>query len=94
MIEAAMKSREATISFSPCGPETKLLDSTQIRMGTMKMRLNVMELGRFNTDATNLIMRQGKGLSNGRQCELTQTAYLSWTVRDLHLGQPPNCVYD
>jgi hypothetical protein len=42
VIEAAMKSAEASSSFSPCTLVKRLLDRIQISTGTLKMRLSVM----------------------------------------------------
>jgi hypothetical protein len=47
VIEAAMNSAEARISFSPFTALSRLVDSTQMSSGIMQMRINVMELGRF-----------------------------------------------
>ena len=48
MIEAAMNRPEAISSCSPLGPLTgKCGESTQMRIGTVAIRLSVMEFGRF-----------------------------------------------
>src|SRR6185437_17072899 len=47
VIEAAMNSAEARISFSPFALLSRLVDRTHMSSGIIQMRINVMELGRF-----------------------------------------------
>src|SRR5579872_384387 len=47
VMEAAMNSAVATISFSPLPLVNRLEERIQISSGMLKMRLSVMELGRF-----------------------------------------------
>jgi ribosomal protein S28E/S33 len=47
VIEAAMNSAEARISFSPFTLVSRLVESTHMSSGIMQMRINVMEFGRF-----------------------------------------------
>src|ERR1700693_4207805 len=47
VIDAAIKSAEASNSFSPCALLNRPVDRTHISKGMQRMRTNVMELGRF-----------------------------------------------
>src|SRR5579863_602650 len=47
VIEAARNSAAASNSFSPFTLEKRLVDSTQISTGMLRMRMSVMELGKF-----------------------------------------------
>src|SRR5271156_3512300 len=54
-METRMKNNEATISCTPCQPLCgKCGESIQMRMGTAKIRIIVMELGRFTNFARRL----------------------------------------
>ncbi len=46
-MEAAMKIAEASSSFSPVTLLKRLLDRIHISRGMLKIRMSVMELGRF-----------------------------------------------
>src|SRR5690242_11518058 len=52
VIDAAMNSAEASSSFSPFALGKRLVDRIQIRAGMLKMRVSVMELGRFTADSS------------------------------------------
>jgi hypothetical protein len=47
VMDAAMKSADASNSFSPFCVAKRLLESTQISSGMLKIRVIVMEFGRF-----------------------------------------------
>src|SRR5260370_26071798 len=46
-MEAAVKSADASNSFSPCTLLNRTLERIHISRGMLKMRISVMELGRF-----------------------------------------------
>ena len=71
-----MKSPEASHSFSPFALEKRLLERIQISKGMLKMRISVMELGRFTAKSSPseafpglelIILHQG-GERNERNC--------------------------
>src|SRR5438876_10780092 len=47
VMEAAMNSTTASSSFSPLMAVNRVLDSTQMSTGMLRMRTSVMEFGRF-----------------------------------------------
>ena len=51
VMEAAMNKAEASNSFSPFWLLNRALERIQISKGMLKMRISVMELGRFTTQS-------------------------------------------
>jgi hypothetical protein len=69
VIDAAMNRNEAMSSRSPLLELNQLLVSTQISTGMLKMRVNVMEFGRFTqTDraAATIIVQRHRQSNPGK----------------------------
>src|SRR5579863_4038802 len=74
VIDAAMKIAEASNSLAPCSLLKRLEDKIQISRGILKMRISVMELGRFTAaqqfsgrpPEDSLIILHGAGERNKR----------------------------
>src|ERR1700690_1217220 len=76
VIEAAMNRAEAKSSFSPLVLGKRLVERIHINSGILKMRLSVMELGRFTGMHTAMLKGETsdgrlsptvQGESNGRE---------------------------
>src|SRR5579863_4420113 len=74
---AAMNTIDARSSFSPFTLLKRPLEIIQINRGMLRMRISVMELGRFTTRRTELIILHGCGERNAR------SAYFDIKVKGL-----------
>src|SRR5205807_8191237 len=78
VIDAAMNRAEASSSFSPVALEKRLLERIQIRRGMLKMRISVMELGRFTAQS-------GFRRANRNACLIILQRYRERNVRKCRL---------